>query len=160
MKPIILNNLEFAQKHASISGTLGVGDCPRILGQIVQSNQTDAGIHYDLLGETNRFDSPSLRLTLEAKLNVICQRCLAPMPVHLALTLDYKISEFTPEIDEETDEVDWLEIDNAMNLNALIEDELLLALPIAPMHASSCTQAPMQSGEASHPFAVLKQLKK
>ena len=43
-----------------------------------------------------------------------------------------------------------------MNVLQLIEDELLLAMPIAPTHAEACNKASMQSGEKPNPFAVLK----
>jgi uncharacterized protein len=43
-----------------------------------------------------------------------------------------------------------------MNLTELIEDELLIAMPIAPLHEADCIKATMQSGEKPNPFAILK----
>jgi len=57
---------------------------------------------------------------------------------------------------EESDEIDWLEASQEMDLTALIEDELLIAMPIAPMHETDCLKTSLQSGEKPNPFAVLK----
>ena len=38
----------------------------------------------------------------------------------------------------------------------MIEDELLMAAPIAPVHPTECAQLCMQSGEKANPFTVLK----
>ena len=62
---------------------------------------------------------------------------------------------FFPEFDE-NDEIDWLEPSQEMNLSELIEDELLIAIPIAPVHEANCAKSNMQSGEKPNPFAVLK----
>jgi uncharacterized protein len=49
-----------------------------------------------------------------------------------------------------------------MDLVALIEDEMLMALPIAPVHAEDCNDnlhnGVAESGEKPNPFAVLKGL--
>ena len=52
--------------------------------------------------------------------------------------------------------MDWLEINSEMDVHELIEDELLLAMPIAPAHEGACSRLSMQSGEKPNPFAVLK----
>jgi uncharacterized protein len=72
------------------------------------------------------------------------------------LKFDYLISEFSVEEDADTDEIDWLEVQKEMSLLELIEDELLLAMPIAPLHENHCAKASMQSGEKPNPFAILK----
>ena len=43
-----------------------------------------------------------------------------------------------------------------MDIAALIEDEIIMALPIAPMHEVICGEVVTQSGEKPNPFAVLK----
>ena len=60
------------------------------------------------------------------------------------------------EEDAENDEIDWIEEEKEMNLLELIEDELLLAMPIAPHHDNNCAKLSMQSGEKPNPFAILK----
>src|SRR5262249_20365248 len=69
-------------------------------------------------------------------------------------------------------EDDVLELQRHMDLRELVEDELLLALPLVPRHEGACPQPlPMNSGasgvddgsspaEVPHPFAALAKLKK
>jgi len=45
-----------------------------------------------------------------------------------------------------------------MDLLTLIEDEIIIATPIAPLHEGNCAHGTMQSGEKPNPFAVLKGL--
>jgi uncharacterized protein len=45
-----------------------------------------------------------------------------------------------------------------MDVVQLIEDEIIMALPIAPTHEQNCGPQVMQSGEKPNPFAVLKGL--
>jgi uncharacterized protein len=47
-----------------------------------------------------------------------------------------------------------------MDVIALIEDELIMAMPIAPTHNHDCVKLVTQSGEKPNPFAVLKDLVK
>jgi uncharacterized protein len=85
-----------------------------------------------------------------------CQRCLMPVKVLLNLSFEYILGDVEPSEEEESDDYDWLLIEKSMNLNDLIEDELLIALPIAPMHDVSCGATKMESGQKLNPFSVLK----
>jgi uncharacterized protein len=156
MKPILINNLEFAQKNLEISGDINPKDCERLLESLSQTDLNSASIRYTLMGYAKKMHLPSLRLQVESKLPVLCQRCLEAMQIHLNLEFEYLISENNPNGMEENDEIDWLELSQHMNLTELIEDELLIAMPIAPLHEADCIKATMQSGEKPNPFAILK----
>jgi uncharacterized protein len=60
-------------------------------------------------------------------------------------------------------EDDVLTLEPAIDLRALIEDELLLALPLVPRHEVCPEPLPLQGEEAApaaeHPFAALAALK-
>ncbi len=53
---------------------------------------------------------------------------------------------------------DLLQANANMDLAALIEDEVIMALPIAPTHENACVELVTQSGEKPNPFAALKGL--
>ena len=156
MKPTLINNLEFAQKNLEITGDLNVAECQRLAETLSKSAETPANIRYTLAGAAKKLHLPSLHLSVDATLPVLCQRCLEAMQVTLNLTFDYLICESALDEMDENDEMDWLEPAQRMNLGELIEDELLIAMPIAPVHATDCTKASMQSGDKPNPFAVLK----
>lgn len=155
---MIINNLEFAQKQLKLKDTINVFALKRLLESLAidEASAKKALISYELSGGGKQFRYPSLHLTIKTSLPAICQRCLSEMTVNLDLKFDYLISALSIEEDADNDEIDWLEEEKEMNLLELIEDELLLAMPIAPLHENDCTKASMQSGEKLNPFAVLK----
>jgi uncharacterized protein len=156
MKPILINNLEFATKNQEISGEIALANLDRLAETINNLSKNITNVRYKLVGSTKKMHLPSLHLEIEATLPVLCQRCLEEMPVNVSLNFDYVITSAAPPELEESDEVDWLEPSQKMSLNELIEDELLIATPIAPLHEFNCTAASMKSGEKPNPFAVLK----
>jgi uncharacterized protein len=107
-----------------------------------------------------------LHLQVRAQVARECQRCL--QPVLLALEVDRSLR-FVPTEDEAAaldaeSEDDVLVASKRFDLRALVEDELLLALPLVPKHGS-CPQpwqppAAPSEGPAEHPFAVLAALKR
>jgi uncharacterized protein len=120
-------------------------------------------INFTINGEANAVGQHFLHLTLNATLMTYCQRCLEPMPLNLNLNFDYLISEIDADDSdvayvEESDDYDIQEPSQAMDLQRLIEDEVIMAAPMAPTHEGHCAQGTMQSGEKPNPFAVLKGL--
>ena len=112
-----------------------------------------------------------LDLQAETRLAMQCQRCLEPMqqPLQFERSFRFVRDEATAEqLDEELEE-DVLVWRKDFDLQALIEDELLMELPVAPRH-EACPSAPaMQvqtpdfdadAAEKPNPFAALKALKK
>ena len=155
-KSLIINNLEFAKNQLKLSDDLPANQLPR-LAEIL-SNKEKTCVQFELSGDSKQFRQPSLQLTIKANLLVTCQRCLDEMSIHLNLHFDYLISRAEIKESEDTDEIDWLEENHEMDVGALIEDELLMALPIAPTHDHDCSKQNMQSGDKPNPFAVLKGL--
>lgn len=158
MKSLIINNLEFAQNQQKLVDSFEVSSLKRLTEALAlhDKNSKSAIIHFELAGDCKQLSQPSLHLRIKTELPVICQRCLEEMLIHLDLSFDYLISNTAIDAVDENDEIDWLEASHEMDLHALIEDELLLALPIAPVHEKNCTKLSMQSGEKPNPFAMLK----
>lgn len=167
--PLVIDNLTFSKKNETLSGVLLLADCPRLQELLhqpslkVESNQQE--IAFNLKGTTNSLNQHLLTLSITAKLSANCQRCLNAMPLTIKLQFNYLIS------DVEDADLEALELDNAddydllqrsanMDLAALIEDEVIMALPIAPTHENTCVELITQSGEKPNPFAALKGLLK
>ena len=163
MKLLTINNLEFTQKQLEVTDSFAPISLNRLAETLAlqDKNVHLATIHFTLTGDYKRFRQPSLHLHIKSQLPVICQRCLGEMLINLDLNFDYLLSDSTiNEMEanevEGSEEIDWLEINSEMNVHELIEDELLLAMPIAPAHDGPCSSLSMQSGEKPNPFAVLK----
>lgn len=155
MKPIFINNLEFAQKQEKLKGKLKIKQCERLLEMLAPPPHTHEDVHFELQGYRDKLHLPSLHLSIVATLPVTCQRCLVDMPFKQSLTFNYIVGDAEPE-DDGDDEIDWLEASREMDLVELIEDELIVAMPISPLHDTRCTEAVLESGEKPNPFAVLK----
>jgi uncharacterized protein len=112
---------------------------------------------------------PSLLLEAETEVTLECQRCLQPMrwPLQARRRIFFVDGEdAAAALDAENDD-DVLALVPALDLQALIEDELLLALPIVPRHEVCPEPLPRafveDEGESlpeDSPFAALSVLKR
>ena len=112
-----------------------------------------------------------LHLTAQTHLPQTCQRCLGEVSTLLEVERSYRFvaDEATAEAEDDDCEEDLLAISREFNLLALIEDELLMALPQVPMHDSCPVQPKMAAADEdfeadgnaakANPFAVLAALK-
>ena len=158
MKPLLINNLEVAKNQETLSGEIPVSSYERLADILDQKVENPQKLTYQLSGSTTKLHLPSLDLTIDAELPLICQRCLSTMQLKLSLSYEYVISESEPGEFEGSDDIDWLEMSREMNVNELIEDELLMAIPLAPTHNEDCKPVKHESGEKHNPFAALKDL--
>lgn len=112
---------------------------------------------------------PWLHLQASACVRRTCQRCLQPvdLPLQVDRWLRFVADEnLAAELDADSEE-DVLAIERALDLHDLVEDELLLALPMIPRHdrcptplasTAGAGEAP-GAGGAAHPFAALAGLR-
>ena len=109
-----------------------------------------------------------LHLTACARIWRDCQRCLQPVALDLGVARAFRFvaDEATAEALDAESEDDVLALPRRLDLHELVEDELLLALPVVPMHTQCPVALPTSAGAASglaapakpKPFAVLAEL--
>lgn len=119
--------------------------------------------------------SPQCWLHVKARLDLplVCQRCLGPVVQALEVDRSFRfvVDEATAEREDEASEEDVLVLSPAFDLLSLIDDELLMALPLVPRHEPDCPQpVRLTSQDASfdeasaqgrpNPFAALAQLRR
>jgi len=159
-KPLIIDSAEFAREHGSLSGEIELRSLGRVLGS-VQSR--DGTIRYQLHGSVDRFERPVLRLQVAGSVELLCQRCLKPFG--FVIDSDSRLTLFGSEADidtaaEQDEELDGLAGQHEQSVVDLIEDEILLALPLAPKHEVCASDGNSDSvAKKPNPFAVLQQLK-
>ncbi len=112
-----------------------------------------------------------LTLKVRASFPMECQRCLTPVDVPLEVDRAFRFvaDEATAEaLDDESDE-DLLAMSREFDLHELIEDELLMVLPVVPKHDECPSAVPLASSdddfeeanaEKPNPFAALTGLRK
>ena len=158
--------LELARQQKEVSGQLQEAELPRLKEALRELGVSDAHkleVGYRIQGASPRYFGeealPMLVLEVQATLPLVCQRCFSPLPLSLDLHFDYALCHEPPEALLEDEQVDWLEESDDTSIAALVEDELLMALPIAVMHDEPCVSLQQSAGEKPNPFAALKQLK-
>ena len=156
-----IDNLEFARKSLKIHGIILVSNFLRLKDELSSSaGQLDCILE----GALNAEGLPSLRLTIKGVVQLLCQRCLEPFDYRLDILTEFLVvpAEAIPEPEDEPDEVDFLEQDSQMSVLGLIEDEVLLDLPLAPKHPMELCDAAKDLNELKKPspFAALAALKK
>lgn len=157
-----------AAAGADVSGRWPVSDLPRLAdgsaGEVDEPVSWSAG--FEQRRELGAAPQPWLRLQAQARVARQCQRCL--QPVLLSLDVD-RAFRFVPTEDEAAaldadSEEDVLVLSRHFDLRELVEDELLLTLPIVPMHddcpaplvATALPEEPASDDAAPvHPFAAL-----
>ncbi len=101
---------------------------------------------------------PRVRGEVAAEVTCLCQRCHEPFRYLLQGTWELVFAASDEEariLGEEG--VDSCHETGPLDVAAMIEDELMLALPMAPRHEPACASL-MQADTAPHPFAALKGL--
>ena len=124
----------------------------------------------ELLNPHHHHPQPWLHLQARATLPLVCQRCLQPVDVPLAVDRSFRFvaDEATAAAEDDASEEDLLALSRSFDLVELVEDELLMELPVAPMHEACPEPVKMSAADAGfegagaareHPFAVLGRLK-
>jgi uncharacterized protein len=166
--PGLVDPFRLCDETRSYQGCLELADLPR-LAEALASSEGQATYRIDC----DRDDKRRARIqgSVDAELVVICQRCMGPMrmPVHAQFQLAVVTGE--EEAAQLPDDYDpWLLQGSTLDLASVIEDELLLALPVAPMHpVEECSEDPADWSltdiepetalKRENPFAVLAGLK-
>jgi len=110
-----------------------------------------------------------LRLQTRCAVTLQCQRCLQPMVEDVVIDRRLRFvddEDDAARLDEESED-DVLVASRSLDLHALLEDELILALPLVPRHDVCPQPLPMgaDGGEAAdeaqpNPFAALAALRR
>jgi uncharacterized protein len=110
-----------------------------------------------------------LHLKADTTLSLTCQRCLMPVDVPVSVDRSFRFvgDEETAAAEDDQSEEDVLALSRAFDLVQLVEDELLMDMPLAPRH-ETCPPVHLEiadenfegsSARHENPFAVLGRLK-
>lgn len=109
-----------------------------------------------------------LHLLADADVILQCQRCLLPLDEAVRVDRHFRFvadEDTAAALDDEMED-EVLALPKSLSLRDLVEDEMLLALPLVPRHDVCPESIPMQFGdvdeveEKSNPFASLALLRK
>lgn len=137
---------EFARSGRQAAGRVRVSQLPRMLNEVpAQAPDRDTAFVWqaegytqpELQGDGTEGPQPYLRLAIHGVAWLECQRCLAPYEQAFDAEVVYRVVNTEAEADEfplDEDEVEVIVGSRQFDLVDLIEDELLLSLPVVPAH--------------------------
>ena len=149
----------FARDGRVLEGTLAVSELERLHDLLAE---VAGEVSFRLRGFKGESGESMLHLEVSGVVPLACQRCLEPVPCDLDVD---NLLELVPEgadlsQDElEDDTRDFLPVDRELDVVELVEDEILLALPVAPRHEKCGLPGAADAGERINPFAALAGLK-
>jgi len=172
--PQHLHIAAFAKSQGTVAGEEKLASFERLMEES-QGLGGETWVNYSAQGDVQAdaagLDEPWIHLSAQATLSLVCQRCLGAVDVPVGFERDFRFvaSEELAEVEDEESEEDVLALSKSFNLLELIEDELLMSIPLVPMHEECPKPVKLQAADADfevqteekpNPFAVLQQLKK
>ncbi len=158
--------MRLARAGSSLDGEVALSRMAR-LAPLLQS--LEGAVRFELRFDLDEASRPVALGQIRATLEVLCQRCLELMPVEIESEVRLGIVRRESEAVALPPEYEPLQVDGErISLVSVIEDELILALPSAPLHPPGRCQPPRPPGlgmvkektEAKSPFAVLAAAKR
>lgn len=157
----IIDPLSFAQNKRIRHGKIAGGKLDR-LRELVDS---DEGFAYVIEGDTDKLARPTLRLHIKGKIAVQCQRCLDKLNHEIDIDTLLILARNARELElyDADNTIDAVLALHELDMGALIEDEIILSLPISPRHQEGGCNKDIQSilkrEHKESPFSSLVSLK-
>jgi uncharacterized protein len=174
LDPQHLDLLSFAREGAALSGEGALTAWPRLLEEQFGTDRVADPVQWHLQGrcvpKLGHGDEIWLDLNAEVNFPMQCQRCLSPALTKVQAQRSFRFvadEASAAALDDEAEE-DILVISRDFDALALVEDELILSMPLVPLHGICPEGLPTTftdpefevAAERPHPFAVLAGLKK
>ncbi len=158
--PLVIDSSEFSRQGRVIEGTVPLAILQRLKHELLDA---EGDLSVRLEGWQDNGGKCGLRLAVAGGVRLRCQRCLEGIDLPLDIGSRFQLirpGEDWPDDDLENDEMDAIAAEKELDVLALIEDEVLLALPIVARHAQC--QPPQTAGidHGTSPFKALAVLKK
>lgn len=161
--PVVIDSLDFARNAGVRRGKIAISGFQRLQDYLV-NNSGELG--YAVIGALDANGRPVLRIDIQGVVSLQCQRCLEELEHMLDIHAELRVAQNEQELQsfDEDESVDCILTQPEMDVLSLIEDEIILSLPVSSRHEQGeCMPGGRQDGkiirEAS-PFAALAALKK
>ncbi len=131
--------LRMVERNEALSGELDMRAL-ELAGESLAEGTEPVNVAWRIGGIRGDDGRPALAVTLRGTLPLTCQRCLETFAWPLAQETRVLVARDDAELkalDETTDDEVMLG-STAIGAHALVEDELLLSMPFAPVHPGAC----------------------
>ncbi|HED33461.1 MAG TPA: hypothetical protein ENJ08_04475 [Gammaproteobacteria bacterium] len=164
--PVHLNFAQKAKVGFEIQGKWPIKQLKRVKDSLMsEEGELQVELKFDRIGPV-----PIIYGHIKTELQLKCQRCMQPVTHTVDFSFKLGLVQNEAQMEKLPDDLDpYLVEDDINHLPDMLEDELLLALPLVPMHEFECS-AYLQNQETDqqdeveepekkeNPFSVLKDL--
>ncbi|KLT72703.1 hypothetical protein PL75_06360 [Neisseria arctica] len=163
LDPILIDPEVFAAEKRRLQGELILNQLDERVWSHEYLADTQAKVSFTLQGGRDRLQRLFLELELKGDVPLICQRCVKPMPFRFDEASRIVLFADENSLDEAMladDELEGMLLEKELDVRALLEDQILMALPFSPRH-EDCGNVVLTevNQDKPNPFAVLAGLK-
>ncbi len=173
LDPQHLDVVAFARDGLRLQGEGALANWPRLAEEQYGDTLATGQVQWQLQGRTVAQSGAPDQLWLDLQASLMlpmqCQRCLTPVleAVQAERSFLFVADEAAAQALDDEVEDDVLVISRDFDALALVEDELILSMPLVPLHEVCPETLPMSvadpafeaAGERPNPFGVLASLK-
>ncbi len=173
LDPQHLDVVAFARDTLRLQGESALAEWPRLVQERYGDSPADGAVQWQLQGRSVAQSGSPDQLWMDLKASVAlplqCQRCLTPVleVIQAERSFLFVADEAAAQALDDEVEDDVLVISRDFDTQALVEDELILSLPLVPLHEVCPEKLPMSvadpafeaAAERPNPFSVLAGLK-
>ena len=158
-KSFIIDSLEFARGLKTHAFSLEAADMPKIIEMAVQTVEP---LSVKVGGGVRRDGKAFIDLEIVGSLLLECQRCLEGFESQINSRSRFIIAPTEndlTDLSEESDDVNSILGEHEFDLIGFVENELVLSLPMIPMHDEGVCTRPASitdSDNVTNPFRILK----
>lgn len=139
-----IDALDFARNAGTCHGRIPLSGLERLQDYLIESS---GELRYEVSGALNNNGKPILQVSIQGMLKLRCQRCLDGLEHLLDVKTDLRLAESERELSslDEDEFVEGILAEPHLDVLALIEDEVILSLPISPRHEACESSASLAS---------------
>ncbi|MBI1283479.1 MAG: hypothetical protein GC183_03960 [Thiobacillus sp.] len=132
LQPVVVDPRRFCRDSRTWDAQSNVAEFPRLAHEFTQG-----ALFCRVTGNTDQRGGLFLQVSVQGKVGLVCQRCLGEMrhSVEIARVLHLARNEAELERLEAQPDSDAILVGETVDLVDLVEDEVLLSLPLAAKHA-------------------------
>jgi uncharacterized protein len=159
----VVDSVAFARESGELRATVAVAALARLHDALFEQS---GAITYELAGRVEKDGKTSLRLALGGDLVLRCQRCLGPVNFRFDAVRNFVLvpaGQALSDPADEAEDTEQLHADPKLDVIALVEDEVILGLPMVAGHeegACEATSPKAESDRRESPFDALAALKR
>jgi uncharacterized protein len=158
-----INPLRLAKSGNRIEGSLRLDSFERLKGDLLENT---GKLEYSLSFDFDESGLCVIESRIDTQVKLECQRCLKPVVINIHKSSLLGLVNSKDDIDGLAKEYEPLQMeDETISVEEIIEDELLLSIPLSPLHAENeCAGKEVldqiNADAKTNPFAALAALKK